>query len=354
VKALAAQTSARVVERNGIGPGDYDSLSQEMTGGKGFDDIVALDPRSAQAVGAIARLIARRGTLNLVGRVPLDGLVEADLGRLHYDYIAFLGSQGPDIAAAYGEARNRCELRPGGVTVFVGAGGPMGQMHVQRAIEQPDGPRLVIATEVSDERLQTLKERFTPLANKNGRGLVVYNPATAQEPFHAFVMRLTSGQGADDVVVSVPVASLMAESAAVMRPDGMLVLFAGVPNGTLGPLNLSNVFLHNAQYTGTSGLTIDDQATVMKRAREGALSPGRSVAAIGGLETVGEALVAVMEGKYPGKIVIFPQIHNLPLMGLDELKEKLPDVAAKLGEGDVWTVEAEEALIDQFWAPTPA
>jgi hypothetical protein len=78
------------------------------------------------------------------------------------------------------------------------------------------------------------------------------------------------------------------------------------------------------------------------------------VAAIGGLETVGEALVAVMEGKYPGKIVIFPQIHNLPLMGLDELKEKLPDVAAKLGEGDVWTVEAEEALIDQFWAPTPA
>jgi hypothetical protein len=46
-------------------------------------------------------------------------------------------------------------------------------------------------------------------------------------------------------------------------------------------------------------------------------------------------------------VITLPQIHNLPLMGLDELKDKLPDVAAKLGEGDVWTPEAEEALIER-------
>jgi D-arabinose 1-dehydrogenase-like Zn-dependent alcohol dehydrogenase len=151
------------------------------------------------------------------------------------------------------------------------------------------------------------------------------------------------------VVVSVPVAALMAESAAVMKPDGMLVLFAGVPNGTLGPLNLSHVYLHNAQYTGTSGLTINDQASVMQRALEGSLSPSRSVAAIGGLETAQQALKAVMEGSYPGKVVVFPQIHNLPLLGLDELKDKLPEVAEKLGEGDQWTQAAERALIEKFW-----
>jgi hypothetical protein len=58
-----------------------------------------------------------------------------------------------------------------------------------------------------------------------------------------------------------------------------------------------------------------------------------------------------MEGAYPGKVVIFPQIHNLPLMSLDEVKEKLPEVAAKLGEGDMWTPEAEDALIEKFWNP---
>jgi hypothetical protein len=81
----------------------------------------------------------------------------------------------------------------------------------------------------------------------------------------------------------------------------------------------------------------------------GTLSPGRSVAAVGGLETAAEAIESVIEGKYPGKVVIFPQIHNLPLTGLKELKERLPDVAAKLGEDLMWTNEAEEALIEKMW-----
>lgn len=351
VQALAAASGAQVIQRDGLTPEQYAGLSKELTGGAGFDDIVALDPRSAKSVGEIAKHIARRGTLNLVGQTPLDGLVDADLGRLHYDYIAFIGNPGPDIAKSYGEAHNRCELRPGGSTLFVGAGGPMGQMHVQRAIELPNGPKLVIATEVSDERLQTLGESFAPLAKKHGRTLHLFNPTNASQSLHDFVMKLTDNQGVDDVVVSVPLASLMSESTAMMKPDGMLVLFAGVPTGTLGPLDLSKVYLHNAQYTGTSGLTIHDQASVMERALEGALSPGRSVAAIGGMETAREALEAVMDGRYPGKVVVFPQIRNLPLMSLSELKDKLPEIAEKLGEGNMWTTDAEQALIEKLWEP---
>ena len=64
----------------------------------------------------------------MIGKQPLDGLVDSDVGRLHYDYIAFVGNSGDDAADSYGEARNRCELRGGGTAVFVGAGGPMGQM----------------------------------------------------------------------------------------------------------------------------------------------------------------------------------------------------------------------------------
>ena len=349
VKALAASIQAKVIERNGLSPADYESISKELTDGIGFDDIVVLDPTSAGAVSRIARFIARRGTCNLVGTQPLDGLVQVDLGRLHYDYIAFLGNNTTDIAASYGEARNRCELRPGGSTVFIGAGGPMGQMHVQRALELPDGPKLVIATEISDERLQTLSDMFTPLAEKHGRKLLFFNPNSSKQSFRDFVMEATQGQGADDVVVSVPVARLMEEGDTVMKPDGMMVLFAGVPNGTLGAVNLSNIYLSNAQYTGTSGLTIDDQASVMARRVAGTLSPGRSVAAIGGLETAAEAIESVIEGKYPGKVVIFPQIRNLQLTGLKELKERLPGVAERLGEDLMWTNEAEEALFETLW-----
>ncbi len=349
VKALVSSSGAKVIERNGLTSADYAALSKELTNGLGFDDIVVMNPASARDVSQIAKLIARRGTCNLVGTKSLDGLVQVDLGRLHYDYIAFLGTNGTDIAASYGEARNRCELRAGGATVFIGAGGPMGQMHVQRALELPNGPKLVIATEISDERLETLSNMFTPLAEKHGRKLLFFNPNSSKQTFHDFVMQATQNQGVDDVVVSVPVAALMEEGDTVMKPDGMMVLFAGVPNGTMGNVNLSNVYLSNAQYTGTSGLTIDDQASVMARRVSGTLSPGRSVAAIGGLETAAEAIESVIEGKYPGKVVIFPQIRNLPLTGLKELKERLPEVAAKLGEDNMWTNEAEEMLIEKLW-----
>ncbi len=349
VEKLAAQTSANVVIRNGLSSEDYAALVDELTDGRGFDDIVVLDPRSAATVGDIARYIARRGTLNMVGQEPLDGLVDADVGRLHYDYIAFVGNQGPDIAASYGEARNRCELQPRGAAVFIGAGGPMGQMHVQRAIELADGPTLVIATEVDEFRLQAVQKRFAPLAEKQGVELLIYNPTTADESLYDFVMRATDHLGADDVVVSVPIASVMAEAATLMNPNGMLVFFAGVPNGTLASLDFSPVYLHNAQFTGTSGLTTEDQAQVMHSALDGSLSPERLVAAIGGMNAARDAMEAVMEGRYPGKIVIFPQIPDLPLMSVDELAEKLPEIAAKLGEGNMWTNEAEATLIEKYW-----
>ena len=182
VEKLVERTSAKKVVRNDIGPDDYQALVDELTDGIGFDDIVMLDPRSAATVGAVAKHIARRGTLNLVGETALDGLVDTDVGRLHYDYTAYLGGRGPDIAASYGEARNRCDLRPQGTTVFVGAGGPMGLMHVQRAIQQPDGPRKIVATEVSDERLKSLEDRLAHLAESNGCELFTFNSQTRTSP----------------------------------------------------------------------------------------------------------------------------------------------------------------------------
>jgi threonine dehydrogenase-like Zn-dependent dehydrogenase len=351
VQEEAAGRGAEVVERNALEPADYQGLSADLTGGAGFDDVVVLDPRPAEVVSEAARLIARRGTFNLVGREPLDDRVQIDVGRIHYDYTAYLGNHGPDIAASYGEEHNRCELRAGGTAVFVGAAGPMGQMHVQRAIELPDGPSVVIATDINPERLAAMNESFIPLAQERGKRLISFNPAEAEESLLDLVMRETDGRGADDVVVSVPVAPLMAESAQLMAPDGMLVLFAGVPNGTMAPLDMSVVYLHNAQYTGTSGSTMDDQRMVVRKTLAGELSPNRSLAAIGGMEAAQDSVRAMMEGDYPGKIVVFPQITGVPLTGLSELKEAMPEIAERLGPGDVWTREAEQELIERYWKP---
>src|SRR4029077_16407193 len=119
-----------------------------------------LAPRSATQVARAADALAFRGVLNLVAEEPLDGPVEIDLGRLHYHYTAYVGTTGLDVAGAYGEARNRTELRPGGAAVFVGAAGPMGQMHLERALRTPDGPNTAIGSDLDADRLAAARARL--------------------------------------------------------------------------------------------------------------------------------------------------------------------------------------------------
>lgn len=348
--AQAAGKQTRIVEKNGLVPDNYPQFSKEMTNGAGFDDIVLLKPGNAQMVSEAARLIAFRGTLNIISTQPLVGTVSIDAGRIHYHYTTYIGNSGRDIAASYGEIRNRADLKPGGMLVVVGGGGPMGQMHVQRALEMENGPKTVIATDVNDTRLAALEKIGLPIARKLGKELILINPNTSSESLAELVTRKTSGKMADDVNVCVPVGPLMQDSARLLGPDGMLIFFAGVPVGTMIDVDINNIFLHNMQLTGTSGSTMNDQRLVVQKTTAKELSPILSVAAVGGIEAAVDGLDAMMTSKYTGKIIIFPQLSGLPLMGLAELKEKHPDIGARLSENGSWTVEAEEALIEKFWA----
>ncbi|MEM9655099.1 MAG: zinc-binding dehydrogenase, partial [Actinomycetota bacterium] len=323
----AAPERATLVRTSLAGPEAFAALADEHADGTGFDDIVLLDPRLAAEVSAAARLIAFRGTMAMVGETELDTPADIDFGRLHYDYTAYIGTRGPRIADAYGEERNRCDLRPGGVAVFVGAAGPMGQMHIQRALESEVGPRAIVAVDPDADRMETLLDKLGPLAERTGRTLIPINP-NGDRQTRDLVDELTDGRGADDVVVSVPVAPIMADAGTLLAPDGMLVFFAGIANGTEGPLDMSRVYLDNVQYTGTSGSSIDDQAAVLDKANAGTLTPALNLAAIGGIEAGRDGVQAVLEGRFAGKVVIFPQVAGVPLTGLEELKSTAPEVAA--------------------------
>lgn len=336
-----------VIVRNGTD--DLDSIDDDVVGGEGFDDIVVLDIRSAELVGRIAPHIGFRGTMNLVGTEPLDGKPQIDVGRIHYHYTAYVGTNGSDIAAAYGEERNRAELKPGGVALYVGAGGPMGQMHIQRALEQPEGPGTIIASDLDEARLSVVRGRLLPMAERLGRTMIIVNTAEDPGSLDRALEQYTNGRGADDVIVSVPVPAVMGDAASHMAPDGMLNLFAGVPNGSMAPLDLSQVYLANAQFTGTSGSRIADQEVVMHKAVTGQLSPQRSLAAVGGIEAARDGVQAMLDGTFAGKIMIFPQLTGPPLMGLRELGERYPDIGEQLEEGEIWTLEAERVFIERFW-----
>jgi len=77
----------------------------------------------------------------------------------------------------------------------------------------------------------------------------------------------------------------------------------------------------------------------------GQLSPNRLVAVVGSLGAARDGLRAVRDAAFPGKIVIYPHIKDLPLTLLPELRDRLPSVYARLKDGREWTREAEEELL---------
>ena len=87
----------------------------------------------------------------------------------------------------------------------------------------------------------------------------------------------------------------------------------------------------------------------MSKARSGSLSPNLSVAAIGGLKQAVAGIDAMMSGTFTGKIIIYPQLEDLPLLSLAEVATKYPNVGEKMGPNHSWNREAEKILIEEFW-----
>src|SRR5205807_1895333 len=150
-------------------------------------------------------------------------------------------TSGKRIADGYLESRT-AELVPGGVAWFIGAGGPMGQMHVQRAVLHARPPKRIVATDIDAERLQSLADRFAAEARARGVELVTLNPKEmAAGAFDAELRRLSDDRGFDDILSLVPVPALIEHAADLLAEEGWLNIFAGVARGTMAQLDVNLV-----------------------------------------------------------------------------------------------------------------
>ena len=306
-----------------------------------IDDIVCLGA-DADIIEAVSPRLAPFGILAILADAPLARQVNVDVGRIHYDRWLYVGSTSTDIAAAYRDVPARAKLKPRGRAWFVGAGGPMGQMHVQRAIQLANAPQTIVCTDVSDVRLNDLCSAFADEAKSKGIEFICLNP-TRQSEYQAGMVqfRRHSSQGFDDIIVLAPIPSVISDAAAWLAPKGVMNIFAGIGRGTMAKLNLSDTYLKSVRIFGHSASTIADLRLMLRQAESGELSPNRSVAAIGSLSAARDGLQAVKDAVFPGKVVIFPHLKEMPLTALPDLKDKLPSVYARLKDGRVWTVEAE-------------
>lgn len=319
--------------------GAVTAAAQMPEGAEQFDDIILCGRHDAATIAAAIALLRKGGLLVLAAREPDPEPVDVDVARIHYHEVGIVGTRGPRVDDAFGPERNRFEVKRGGTTLVLGAGGAMGRIHTHRALELDGGPARLIVTSRKGDRLDGLRRDFSGLAEAHGRDFHVLEDATALADLEAL-----SPGGVDDAVVVAPDVSAIERSAAALAPGGMLVIFAGIPLGQTCRLPLSRIVTDGLRITGSTGCTVADQLGVLERLLRGELDPTENLEAVAGFESVPEAFAAVMQGRVNGKVAIYPGIVGLTLTRVETLR----DGGESTGH---WTLEDERALAERAREP---
>lgn len=311
--------------------GDPAELADES-----FDDLLVFGCDADQLEVLFKKTAKNALVLLMQCGEQFDRDVVSPVGRFHYGGVRVAGTRGSDPKEALASIPVSGELRRGDRVDVVGAGGPMGVMHVIRNLCQGVPEVSVYGGDMSDERLEALKRVAQPQAERNGVSFTTYNAKT-HPPEGTF----------DYIALMVPAPALVATAIQRARSGGMINIFAGIPATVDHPLDLNTFIEKKLYFIGTSGSTIEDMHIVLRKVSEGRLDTNLSVAAISGLDGAVDGIRAVENQAMPGKIIVYPSCKGLGLTPLTGLAELLPDVAAHLHEG-CWTQAAEQALLNHF------
>ncbi len=301
-----------------------------------YDDIIyfGANPRTAEVLFA---KVAANGLLNIVfGGDRFGRPVVTMVGRVHYGGIRIIGTAGSDPADSMKYIPKTGEIRHSDRINIVGAGGPMGMMHVIRNICQGVDGVSVFAGDVDDNRLAALTRIAQPLAQENDVEYNTYNAKDGQTP-----------EDCTYTVLMAPVPELVTAAVHNSGARGIINIFAGIPATVTGEIDLDAYVEKRLYFIGTSGSTLDDMKRMLEKVETGRLDTNVSVAAISGLDGAVDGIRAVENRSIAGKIMVYPACKGLGLTRLEELPGKMPEVAAALKDG-LWTAQAERRLLERY------
>lgn len=278
--------------------------------------------------------LAARGIMNVVlGGKKIGAPVSVGVGRVHYGMTRWIGTTGSDPAESYKAIPLTGEIRDGDSVAVIGAGGPMGQMHVIRAVCSGIANISVVGTDMDDARLASIQQKAEPFAAANRVPMRMVNTARTPlaERFSYFALMA-------------PVPALVAGSIRDSAPGCIINIFAGIPAPTKQEIDLDTYIANRCFMFGTSGSTIRDMKIVLEKVTSGRLNTNCSVDAISGMAGATDGIAAVENRTLAGKIIVYPMLHDVGLIPLVDLHKSFPTVAAKLDKGQ-WNKAAEEELL---------
>lgn len=198
----------------------------------------------------------------------------------------------PLVSVAHGQ--RVLQIQPGEHVAIIGAGGPIGLMHLQMA--RYSGAAQVIAVDLSDTRLE--------VAHKLGATTTI-NPEN-EDPVEA-IKSLTDGRGADVTIESAGALAAWETAFKAVRKGGRVNWFGGLKGGT--EIRLDTAWIHYGELTlyGTYHGTPLDVYRSFELIRSGVIDTQALISAEMRLDQVEEALELMFAGKVI-KVAIDPEL----------------------------------------------
>lgn len=336
---------SRFCADNGIQLGIY-SFQEVVNKEIKIDDILILDG-NASMIDAASKKLNKKGILAILNNKPLNEPIKIDLGKLHYDMITYIGTTSLNIDDAFQSIPIRTELQSKGNCWILGAGGPLGRMHLQRTLEMDRHPKTILATNRGLNRLQTIDDDFSDLSNKKNIAFGAISPTHQNEHYEEYLYNIMQLGGFHDIIVMAANAETVSGAIPYLSQHGVLNLFAGINRGITADVNAWSIYgPKQIRLIGHSGSNLFDQVQTVGKILNGKLRPELAVAAVCGMNQVPDGLQAMIEQKYPGKIVVYPYVIDFPLTALNNFRSQDAEVYNALSNSKFWNFEAEKLFLE--------
>lgn len=238
----------------------------------------------------------------------------------------------------------------GGKCALLASAGPMGLGCVDLMVNGPRKPKLLVVTDIDQDRLDRAASIITPEKAK-AQGVDLHYVNTREGDAVQDLRDLSGGTGYDDVFVFAPVAPVVEQGDLILGRDGCLNFFAGPTDTSFSAkLNFYNAHYEGTHIVGTSGGNTEDMRIALEMMSTGQIDPAMMITHVGGLTAAAETTknLPTIPG---GKKLLYTHC-DFPLTAIEDFAKAGQENSffADLGEicgrhNNLWSLEAEKYVL---------
>ena len=244
--------------------------------------------------------------------------------------------------------------KEGGNIAILGGCGPMGLGAISYALAMENKPKMVVVTEINDDRINRAREVISEEdAKAKGVELHYVNTAKMDDEVKE-LMDLTGGEGYHDVFVYAPVKAIAETGNKILAFDGCMNLFAGPSDSEFSAdMNLYDCHYRNTKLLGSSGGIKADLLEALDLIAKKEVNPAVMITHVGGIDAIVDTTLHLPE--IPGGKKLTYTQFEMPLTAIEDFRKlgendplfaKLADACDK-NQG-LWNKEAEDILLEHF------